>query len=93
MRKPLADFLSVLEGHRNFERLTLQKPRFLCQATLPLHHREPFDRMIAAQALSEDLAVTGNDAAFDACGVPRIWRTTSGFVWLGKVSALHKCTD
>jgi len=40
---------------------------------LPLHHRDPFDRMIVAQALSEDLVVVGNDSVFDACGVRRIW--------------------
>jgi len=41
--------------------------------TLPLHHRDPFDRMLIAQALSEGLAVVGSDAAFDAYGVQRIW--------------------
>jgi len=35
--------------------------------------RDPFDRMLIAQALSENLAVVGNDEAFDACGVERIW--------------------
>ncbi len=41
--------------------------------TLPLHHRDPFDRMIISQALSEDLTVAGNDPAFDAYGVRRVW--------------------
>ncbi len=41
---------------------------------LPLHqHRDPFDRMIIAQALSENLTVVSNDEAFDAYGVQRIW--------------------
>lgn len=40
---------------------------------LPLHHRDPFDRMIIAQALSEDLTIVGNDAAFDDYGVQRLW--------------------
>jgi PIN domain nuclease of toxin-antitoxin system len=40
---------------------------------LPHHHRDPFDRMIVAQALVEGVAVVGADAAFDAYGVRRRW--------------------
>lgn len=40
---------------------------------LPLHHRDPFDRMLIAQALSEGLMMVGNDGAFDSYGVSRIW--------------------
>jgi PIN domain nuclease of toxin-antitoxin system len=40
---------------------------------LPLHHRDPFDRIIVSQALSEGFAVVGNDQAFDAYGIRRIW--------------------
>ena len=42
-------------------------------ATLPHHHRDPFDRMIVIQALVEDLPVVVRDAAFDAYGVRRVW--------------------
>jgi PIN domain nuclease of toxin-antitoxin system len=46
----------------------------LTQVTsLPFHHRDPFDRLIAAQALVEDLPVIGVDPAFDSYGVERIW--------------------
>jgi PIN domain nuclease of toxin-antitoxin system len=41
--------------------------------TLPLHHRDPFDRLIAATALVEGLTVVSADAAFDAYGLPRLW--------------------
>ncbi|MDR1188694.1 MAG: type II toxin-antitoxin system VapC family toxin [Bifidobacteriaceae bacterium] len=37
--------------------------------TLPLHHADPFDRMLIAQALVEDLTVLTSDAAFAAYGV------------------------
>lgn len=36
-------------------------------------HKDPFDRMIAAQALEMDIDVISNDAALDAFGVRRIW--------------------
>ena len=40
---------------------------------LPLHHRDLFDRLLVAQALADGFTVVGNDAAFDAYGVTRIW--------------------
>jgi PIN domain nuclease of toxin-antitoxin system len=42
-------------------------------AELPFHHRDPFDRLLAAQALSEKLPVLSGDRVFDAYGVERIW--------------------
>ena len=42
-------------------------------ATLPFHHRDPFDRLIVAQALTEKMPVIGVDESFDAYGVQRIW--------------------
>ena len=42
-------------------------------ATLPFHHRDPFDRLIIAQALVERLPIIGADAAFDAYGISREW--------------------
>lgn len=37
---------------------------------LPLHHRDPFRRMLVAQAQSEDLRIVTRDPAFDADEVP-----------------------
>ncbi len=40
---------------------------------LPFYHRDPFDRMLIAQALDQNLAVITSDEVFDAYGVRRIW--------------------
>ena len=40
---------------------------------LPGPHRDPFDRMLAAQAQIEDLPIVSNDTVFDDYGVTRIW--------------------
>ena len=40
---------------------------------LPGAHRDPFDRMLAAQAQIEDLPVVSNDLVFDEYSVVRIW--------------------
>lgn len=42
-------------------------------ADLPLHHRDPFDRLILVQAQLESLALVSGDNAFDAYGVKRVW--------------------
>lgn len=36
-------------------------------------HRDPFDRMIIAQALTEDLVLVSNETLFDSFGLRRIW--------------------
>jgi PIN domain nuclease of toxin-antitoxin system len=42
-------------------------------ATLPFHHRDPFDRLLVAQALEEELAVVTADPVFAEYGVKRVW--------------------
>ena len=43
--------------------------------TLPVftEHKDPFDRMLAAQALQEALVIVSKDAIFDHYGVSRLW--------------------
>lgn len=43
------------------------------QAQLDFHHPDPFDRLLIAQALVEDIPLIGSDVQFDAYGVNRIW--------------------
>jgi PIN domain nuclease of toxin-antitoxin system len=40
---------------------------------MPLHHKDPFDRLIGATALVEGLTLVSADSAFDAYGVARLW--------------------
>ncbi|PYR60082.1 MAG: PIN domain nuclease [Acidobacteria bacterium] len=42
-------------------------------ARLPFHHRDPFDRLLAAQAIAEELRVVSSDAVFERYGVKRVW--------------------
>lgn len=42
-------------------------------ATLPFHHKDPFDRMIVAQALAEGIPIVSADAQLDVYGITRIW--------------------
>jgi PIN domain nuclease of toxin-antitoxin system len=40
---------------------------------LPMHHRDPFDRMLIAQAQVEQMTIVSVDAALDAYGIARVW--------------------
>jgi PIN domain nuclease of toxin-antitoxin system len=42
-------------------------------STLPFHHRDPFDRLLAAQAIVERTPLVSADAAFDAYSIDRKW--------------------
>ena len=42
-------------------------------AKLPLHHRDPFDRLLIAQAIAENIAIISADNKFDMYGVNRLW--------------------
>ena len=40
---------------------------------LPFYHREPFDRMLVAQAINGNFTVIGSDRIFDDYGMKRVW--------------------
>jgi PIN domain nuclease of toxin-antitoxin system len=42
-------------------------------STLPFQHRDPFDRLLIAQAMVEQLPIISIDSAFDAYSVKRLW--------------------
>lgn len=68
----LAGFEQKLANER-FAPLAVEMRHALAVAALPLHHRDPFDRLLIAQALVEDLMIVSIDAKFDAYGVRRLW--------------------
>jgi PIN domain nuclease of toxin-antitoxin system len=44
------------------------------QAGLPDHHRDPFDRLLIAQAITEGVSIVSADATFDSYSVTRLWQ-------------------
>ena len=42
-------------------------------AALPFHHRDPFDRLLIAQAIQEKLTLVSIDEVFDDYGIARMW--------------------
>lgn len=58
---------------QGFATLPLDLSSALRAGRLPGAHRDPFDRLLVAQAITADLALVSNEAGFDAHGVRRLW--------------------
>jgi PIN domain nuclease of toxin-antitoxin system len=66
-------FLPREIARNNFEILNITLDHATAVEGLPLHHRDPFDRLLIAQAVVENLTVVGGDTAFGAYGIARLW--------------------
>jgi len=56
-----------------FTMLPIDWPHAAAVERLPLHHRDPFDRVLAAQALQEKLPLVSSDPVFRSYGVRVVW--------------------
>jgi PIN domain nuclease of toxin-antitoxin system len=68
----LADFAGYLSRER-FEGLAISTDHAVRAGLLPGPHKDPFDRMLIAQAQAENLPILSNDSAFDTYSVRRLW--------------------
>jgi PIN domain nuclease of toxin-antitoxin system len=66
-------FLPEQLAANGFQPLAIDLKHAARVATLPFHHRDPFDRLLVAQALEEELAVATADPMFAKYGVKRVW--------------------
>ena len=73
LSKSLDRFIAEQMAANGIQALAVQLPHAARVAVLPFHHRDPFDRLLAAQALVEDLSVVSADPVFRKYGVTRVW--------------------
>lgn len=66
------DFNAYLARDR-FLTLAVSADHGLRAGALPGPHRDPFDRMLIAQAQTEDITLASNEEVFDDYGIRRIW--------------------
>ena len=66
------DVAGIIAG-QGFEELPITVADAERSGRLPGTHRDPFDRMLAAQALGRDLPLVSKDAVFDEFAVQRLW--------------------
>jgi PIN domain nuclease of toxin-antitoxin system len=62
----------ILEA-QGFSELPIESAHAIRAGLLPLHHRDPFDRILAAQAQVTGWPIISADRVFDYYGVRRIW--------------------
>lgn len=62
--RPLAEIVENQELINQIELLPIQIAHVLALQHLPPHHKDPFDRLIIAQALAEDMSVISIDTIF-----------------------------
>lgn len=66
------EFLAKVD-EAGYTLLSITAAHALRAGRLTADHRDPFDRMIAAQALAEDIPILSVDSQLDTFGVSRIW--------------------
>jgi len=70
---PFAPFMETQLASNRFRLLPIEVRHAALLASMPFHHRDPFDRLIVAQALAESIGVVSVDVMLDAYGVTRLW--------------------
>jgi PIN domain nuclease of toxin-antitoxin system len=74
---PQAQLLSArfeeMTAHESFSPLFITLAHARTAGQMTIAHRDPFDRLLIAQALIEGLTVVSNDRVFDTAGVSRLW--------------------
>ncbi|CAN5636735.1 type II toxin-antitoxin system VapC family toxin [soil metagenome] len=68
LKQPLADVVKQIVV-QDIEILPIMPEHTLQVSTLPFHHRDPFDRLIIAQAQIENLMIISDDSNFGSYGI------------------------
>lgn len=71
--RPLAEFVQSHLALCSIGCLEIIPQHTYAVAELPFHHRDPFDRLLAVQCLSEGLSLVSADPVFEKYGVRRVW--------------------
>jgi PIN domain nuclease of toxin-antitoxin system len=73
LTQPFQEFIPDQLTKNSVQLLPIGVAHLATVSTLPFHHRDPFDRLIAAQAIIEQLPIVSVDDKFDLYGVNRLW--------------------
>jgi PIN domain nuclease of toxin-antitoxin system len=66
------DFETII-AEQGFAELAITVHHARLAGEMNIAHRDPFDRLLIAQALAEDMALVSNEALFDGFAVKRLW--------------------
>lgn len=71
--RPFGDLFPAELIANDIQLLPLEPHHIEPLTKLPLHHRDPFDRLLATTAITEGMILVSTDQAFDAYGLSRLW--------------------
>jgi PIN domain nuclease of toxin-antitoxin system len=71
--EPSKTYIPNALARTGFELLPISLAHATAVESLPLHHRDPFDRLLVAQAMIEKLPLVSADRVLDPYGVNRLW--------------------
>ena len=71
--EPSGTYIPAALARTGFEVLPITVRHATTVETLPPHHKDPFDRLLIAQATTEGIPVVGIDQMFDKYAVTRLW--------------------
>lgn len=69
----LADYIAEAVQLYGFSILPIDVKHAEAIVSLPHHRKDPFDRMLIAQSIVEDISLVSSDEVFDACPITRLW--------------------
>jgi PIN domain nuclease of toxin-antitoxin system len=73
LNDPLPDILRTQQVENNLQILTINLNHIWSLENLPYHHRDPFDRLLIAQAQTEGMTLVSADGIFDLYDVDLLW--------------------
>ncbi|MEH2036394.1 type II toxin-antitoxin system VapC family toxin [Nostoc sp.] len=74
---PLDSYISSRMTQLGMRSLEITASHALQAAALPLHHRDPFDRMLIAQAQIEEMTLVSADSMFNKYDISLLWAAKS----------------
>ncbi len=73
LQQPIEQIINEQIQINGLQIINIEPAHALAVASLPWHHRDPFDRLLICQSQLEKLTVLGRDSVMDAYEVDRIW--------------------
>lgn len=73
LKMPLPELVDDEIKRNQIELLPIDLAHIYALGDMPNHHRDPFDRLLIAQAKSEELVIVSIDEKFDGYEVERLW--------------------
>jgi PIN domain nuclease of toxin-antitoxin system len=73
LNRPYEDFIDIGLNKYGFQILPILPAHTARLIGMPFHHKDPFDRLLIAQAMAEAIPIISGDAVLDSYPIQRLW--------------------